>query len=401
MRFLPRLRSRSAEVVERTAPDTDTGIWPDVAAFWDTLSGSGFSPRLLERVWCANRCVQLNAQQIASMPLRFFGGFEPAWTSNPDPNWYPNGIGDAVFAAAWSMYGWGDAFLYVTARYANGFPSAWTVLDPAQVSVSLDRGRRVYRSAAVPLNPDDVVQISRDPRGGLRGTSALRSYAPHMAAAITSSELGKQLMGGGVPNSVLKSDRKLTADQASALQAQWMAATELRRGAPAILPPEITFEQLAFSPADLMLLEGQEFEARVIASAFGVPPHMVNMPLAGGLTYQSPEMLVEEWWRTELRPAGMRISQALSAQMLPRGSWVEFDARDVLAPSFQDLVTSWSKALADKAVTVDEYRAAVFRLPPLGEGEALDDLTTPSVAEANNVQPLRPAQLSSMEVTST
>jgi HK97 family phage portal protein len=251
----------------------------------------------------------------------------------------------------------------------------------------------------VPLDPADVVQISRDPRGGLRGTSALKSYAPHMAAAITSAELGKQFMAGGVPNAILKSDRKLEAQQALLLQTQWEVATQMRRGKPAVLPPEISFEQLAFSPKDLMLLEGQEFESRVIASAFGVPPHMINMPLAGGLTYQSPEMLVEEWWRTELRPAGMRISQALSAQMLPRGSWVEFDARDVLAPSFADLVTSWSKLLADGIVTVDEARAAVVRLPPLEQGEALDALTEPSVASSTNVQPLRPAQITGMEVT--
>jgi hypothetical protein len=125
-----------------------------------------------------------------------------------------------------------------------------------------------------------------------------------------------------------------------------------------------------------------------------VPPFLLSMPLEGSLTYQSPEMLIEQWWRTELRPAALRMSQALSANMLPRGSWVEFDARDVLAPPLPDLVKAWSQLLADGAVTIDEYRAAVLRLPPLQPGDALgalDEITTPAVAQSNNVSPLRPA----------
>jgi hypothetical protein len=96
----------------------------EVAAFWAGLSGTGYSPRLAERVWASNRCMQLNCQLIASMPLRFSGTYKPEWVSNPDPVWFPNGIGDAVFAAMWSMYGWGDAFLLVTLGYANEFPQS-------------------------------------------------------------------------------------------------------------------------------------------------------------------------------------------------------------------------------------------------------------------------------------
>ena len=72
-----------------------------IPSFWAEhgLSDSSFWPgdaRLAERVWVANRCVQLNSQQIASMPLEYHGAAEPAWVSAPDPNLYPNGIGDAL-----------------------------------------------------------------------------------------------------------------------------------------------------------------------------------------------------------------------------------------------------------------------------------------------------------------
>lgn len=396
-------------VLRREAPpeNGDNGaLQPPISAFWDSLWGQGallgapWSPRLQERVWVANRCLQLCSQQIASMPLRFFGSYEPAWVANPDPVWYPNGIGDAVFSATWSMLGHGDAFLYVTGRYANGFPSTWTVLEPTVMNVQVERGRRVYTSGNTPLNPDDVVQISRDPRGGLRGSSALSSYATTAWGLTAAGELGRTMASsGGVPNAVLKSARKLTEGQARQIQDQWVAA-RLRAGigAPAVLPPELTFEQLSFSATDLALLDLQQFDAKVIASAFSVPAFMLNLELQGGLTYQNPETLFEVWWRSELRPAAGRVQRALSASMLPRGSWVEFDARAVLAPTFQGQVTTWLELLKGGVVTVDEVRAAILHLPPLEQGPALDELTEPPTAAASptdrepvaTVQELRP-----------
>jgi hypothetical protein len=37
------------------------------------------------------------------------------------------------------------------------------------------------------------------------------------------------------------------------------------------------------------------------------------------------------WWRFELRTTATRIANAFSAQMLPRGQWVSFDAADTFA----------------------------------------------------------------------
>ncbi len=392
MGFFDFLKRQEVEVSENI-------FQTQISDFWANLQGVGFSPNLIERVWVANRCIQMNASAIATMPLRHFGSYKPAWVSNPDPVWYPNGIGDAIFAAVWSIYGWGDAFLYVTSRYASGFPSAWTVLNPEPISVEVRNGRRTYRSGQLPLNADDVVQISRDPRGGIRGTSALRSYSSYAHGLLAASDLGRVMMGsGGTPSAVLKSQRKMTDEQALKLQTQWMAATSLRQGAPAVLPPEIDFEQLSFSPRDLLLLDAQQFDSQVIASAFGVPAFMVNLPLEGGLTYQSPAMLGEHWWRFELSPIATSIARALSANMLARGSYVEFDARAVLAPSFPELVEAWVKLATAGLVSREELRAAVLQLPE-GEETAVESLlqppsagATPAQQQSASVVALRPNQ---------
>ena len=69
----------------------------------------------------------------------------------------------------------------------------------------------------------------------------------------------------------------------------------------------------------------------MLASAFGVPAVMLNMGVEGSHIYQSPSALGEMWWRFELRPTATRIANAFSAQLLPAGQWVTFDAADTFA----------------------------------------------------------------------
>ncbi len=107
-----------------------------------------------------------------------------------------------------------------------------------------------------------------------------------------------------------------------------MEATSRRNGAPPVLPPELAFEQLSFDPSELSLLETQQWNAMVIANAYGVPGPILNMALTGGLTYQNPTALFTTWWLTELATTSKRIMDAFTAQMLPRGQWVSQDATD-------------------------------------------------------------------------
>jgi HK97 family phage portal protein len=300
------------------------------------LAGQNWIPgtaELAERVWVADRCIQLNAQQIAGMRLHVEGAddLEPAWVSSPDPNWFPNGIGDAIHKIVGQVYGWGFSCLYVTDYYATGFPRTWTVLDSAAMEIKQEDGRRVYKLGETTLDPRRVVQIDRNP-GGLKGTPALRAYAQMAWGLLAAGNQSMTVSSGGVPMAVLKPQKKITAEQAANLQQQWAASTANRAGLPPVLPPDLEFETLSFDPKDLALIDTQEFDAKAIATAFGVPSVLLNMALQGGLTYQNPASLGEMWWRFELRPTAKRIADAFTAQLLPRGQWVWFDAADTVLP---------------------------------------------------------------------
>jgi HK97 family phage portal protein len=348
------------------------------------LTPAAFSPRMAERVWAANRCIQLNSQQISQMPLRFFGTREPAWVSNPDPVWFPNGIGDVVAAIVRDMYGWGDAFLYMTSSYADGFPAGFTVLGAEKITVEVREGRKLYRHGQSELDTARVVQITRDPKAGnLRGTPALRSFASQVLGLTAAADTGNVMNQRGMPPAVIKSKRKLIEGQAELIQQRWVERTALRSGAPAVLGPDLDFETVSFSPADLLLLESQEFDAKAICAAFGVPASFLNMSIDGGLTYQSPQMLGEHLWRFELSTIAGFIQRAMSSVMLPRGSWVEFDAKEALKPTYKDMIDALAAALEAGMISAEEARLIAFNLPPQAPEESIVDLSTPPSAGAS------------------
>ena len=349
-----------------------------VMALWANMAGG--SAHLAERIGAVDRCLQLNAQQVASMPLRYrhaqdVNGYEPLWVHDPDPAWYPNGIGDAVFSAVWSLYANGETFLWASSRYESGHPRTWTVLDAVSMHVEERGGYRRYRSNGHDLDPADVLHIQRNPHGQLRGTSALAPWWASIESLIQAEAYAADVyQSTGVNRVALRSNRRLEKGQAEELQAQWVAAVSTRLGAPAILPPDLELlETLTVSPKDLLLMESRDWDTRQIAAAFGVPAILLNIAVEGALVYQNPQQLAALWWRTELMPVAVKLARSLS-RWLPRGHWVEFDPAQALRPDLGGLVEIYSKALDDGAVTVDEYRAAVFDLGPLPAGEAAEEI---------------------------
>jgi hypothetical protein len=337
------LHREEPEPLEGTRMDLFNSILPsfyyEQGLFDYSTAGGMGTPQLVERTWVSNRCIQLNAQQVASMPLRFEsnapgGGREPAWVSSPDPTLFPNGIGDALHAIVSQLYGWGFSCQYVTDFYDDLYPRRWTVLPSEILNVRFgENGRREYRFSGsdTPLDARRIIQIDRNPTTAAHGTSALKAFAQNAYGLLAAGNQSQQVSTGGIPQAVLKSQRKLTAEQAEALQAQWVARLSSRTGPP-ILPPELDFQTISFNPSDLALLDTQEFNAKILAAAFGVPAVLLNMSVEGSHVYQSPQALGEMWWRFELRTVATRIANAFTAQALPAGNWVAFDAADTFLP---------------------------------------------------------------------
>lgn len=315
---------------------TSMSLWNSILPTWyaeQAGSGTYGDQRLAEQTWAAARCQQLNAQQIAAMRVQWHGPVgtdEPAWVSSPDPTQFPNGIGDVMYAVTDQLYGWGYSLQYVTDFYASGYPRRWTLIPSSACVPRFDEsGRKVYKMGENVLDPSRVVQIDRNPTTAAHGTSALKAYAQRAYSLLAAGNKSLSVSQDAFPPGYLKAEQRLTSDQADSAQTRWMAKTSARAGGVPVLGLGWTFENSGLNPSDMALLETQEWDARVICTAYGVPSVALNMAMQGGLTYQNPEALFRMWWLTELRPTAKRIVDAFTAQLLPRGQWVSVDASDI------------------------------------------------------------------------
>ena len=297
-----------------------------IPAFWqETLRDALVRERRARRAGVgANRCMQLNAQQIASMPLsstaRPSRTPSPPGSRSPDPNWYPNGIGDALHAIVTQIYGWGFSCLYITDRYADGFPRRWTVLAlGGRADQDGRRTARQYKYGEEILEPGAGRADRPQPRRrGVHGTSALTAYAQQAWGLLAAGNQSMAVNQGGIPQAVLKSAAQ--AHQGAGrddLQAQWMAAAANRGGRRRSCRPSSTSRRSPSTRPTWRCSRRRSSTPRCSRPPSACPAVMLNMGVEGGLTYQNPAALGEMWWRFELRPTATRIANAFSAQMLP------------------------------------------------------------------------------------
>ena len=315
---------------------TRMSLWNSILPnFYTEMDGTGpwGDASLAEKVWVSSVCQDLNASQISAMRIQWHGPpgvDEPAWVSSPDPSQFPNGIGDALYAINDQIDGWGYSLQYITDRYVSGYPRRWTVIPSSACTPYFNaEGRKVYKLGDKVLDNNRVVQIDRNPTTAAHGTSAIRAFAQSAYSLLAAGDQSRNVSQGGIPQAVLKSENRLTAEQAAAAQEQWVTRTTARGSAPPVLGQGWSFEALSINPADLSLLETQDWNARVLAAAYGVPAILLNIALTGGLVYQNPEALMRAWWLTRLRTRSKRIMDAFSAQMLPSGQSVTQDASDI------------------------------------------------------------------------
>ena len=267
-----------------------------IPSFWQETYGAYYgTPQLAERVWVANRCQQLNAQQIAGdadrVPRPTGGGHRARLgVSSPDPNWYPNGIGDALHAIVDQLYGWGFSLPVRHRPVRVRVPAGrGRCCRRRRCQIRLEDGRRAYKLGEDELEPGSRRPDRPEPGHGSEGNlGAVGVRAAGVGAAGRRQPVAGRVSDGGIPQAVLKPQQRVTKEQAEEIQQSWAQAAGSRGAAPAIIPPNLEYEQLSFNPSDLALLETQEWNARVLATAYGVPSVLLNMALQGGLTYQNP-----------------------------------------------------------------------------------------------------------------
>ena len=138
---------------------------------------------LVDTAWM---CLDLNASVISTMPPYALTKGElvesPAWLANPDPEIYTSWHEFAK--QLWWDYQMGEAFVICTARYANGYPARFHVLEPWLVEAEIGPdGFRKYRIGKIDPG-DDLLHIRYKSKASVaRGVGPLDAGRARMVAA--------------------------------------------------------------------------------------------------------------------------------------------------------------------------------------------------------------------------
>ena len=356
-------------------PHLSPSPWAGWPSRWQPAwnnAGTG-AAGLGNRVSTVFSCTALNANALGSMPVTVTEAGRPIdaeqyeWTVNPEPALY-SGWGEFMAQAVVSILTRGDLFVHATAWDEVLRPSRFMVVDPDQVSCMFadDGARREYRiggreAFGLDLAHTRYVSVA----GWPTGLSPLQAAAGNLRSAGALERYGAELAeGGGIPWGVLTSEQRLTRRQTALAQQQYRESSAQRGGAPAVLGMGLKLETLTISPKDLALLDLRIFDEQRIAAAFGVPPFLIGLPQPEGLTYANATSMYDAHWRQMLRPLARKITETLSAWLLPRGRKVHLNAGDYVQPPLTDRTAAYKEMHAAGALTIDEWRA-LEGLPPL------------------------------------
>lgn len=351
--------------------------WDGWPAEWATPSLGQFED-LVDTAWM---CLDLNASVISSMPPYAVTGGRitaaPSWLANPDPDLYTSW--NEFAKQLWWDYQLGEAFVICTARFADGYPARFHVIEPWLVDVEIGGdGRRQYKIGTFDPGPDLLHLRYKSTSSGAHGVGPLDAGRSRMVAAgLLQRYASRVVESGGVPYYVIKHPEELSATQVADLQAQWYESRMNALGMPAIMSGGIEIETLQISPEDMALLDLSRYTDSRIAVLLGVPPFLVGLPSGGdSMTYSNSTALFDYHWRAGLKPKVDPVVSALSQWALPRGTDVEVNRDEYVRPGPLERAQTWDILTRIGALTPEQ----VQQLERIGLTGGQP--STPTIAEA-------------------
>jgi HK97 family phage portal protein len=340
------------------------------------------------------RATSLICDTLAGLPWEVYRGREkldtPRWITDPAlarPDlrvsaYAPDGVAPKPAVAFWSevlisALHYGDAFIWVPVRDANGAPvPPLFILHPLLVEVVTAADTDARRpDPGYWVDVSGGTQWERIPRSDLihvrgmgpywngRGRGAITGHKLAWAEGAALRAYSTGLFTAGVPAGYLKvTAPNLTSDQAEALKSKWAESHGGGKRQVAVLNASTEFVPIQMTPETAQLVEGKRLTTLDVANAFGVEPFMLGLP-SDGSTYANIESRMRSFAQMTLQPWARRLESALDAE-LPQGTTVKAQLDGLARADSATRVSYYSTGLADGWLTVDEVRA-MEDLPPM------------------------------------
>jgi phage portal protein BeeE len=292
-----------------------------------------------------SRALSLFKSVIGAMPLKMYNEVwnelkeemtkvylaPRSWLRRPDPT-VPY-----QFLMSWTLDDlvmFGRSFWYITARTADGYPASFTrlpsgsITTPDQVGpVWFGPSKQIYFNGGE-LDPVNVVQFLSPIQGLIYSAPGAIETALKIEAARNRNA------SSSIPAGILKQTdgEPLSAQELTDIAAQFNAARATNQTA--ALNQFLSYEPTTMSPDKMLLIESANYSALEAARLANVPPYLVGVS-TGSYSYQSAQQA-----RADLYIFGVKLyAEAIAATLsmdnvLPRGTYVEFDADDYLSEEY-------------------------------------------------------------------
>ncbi len=337
----------------------------------------------LSTVWA---CVWILANTIASLPFFVYAARDGKRELARDELLYqllhdsPNSRMTPVeFWAAMllNLLLRGNAYARIERSVQGAAIALWPMAaDQVEVQVLAD-GTVVYAYAIgadiAILDAASVLHI-KDIGNGTIGLDRLDHMRATTSEAVNSQTAATKLFAnGGKPSGLLMVDHVLKPEQRDAIRRNFSGMAEGNTSRLVVLEANMKYEQVTLTPEDQQLLETRQFNVEEICRWFGVPPVLVghsNVTAWGS----GIEQLIDGFYKFTIRPALVRIEQAVTKRVLTPAQrarfTVEFSFDALLRASLKDRMAIYAQGAQNGIVTRNECRQ-LENLPPIPGADQL------------------------------
>ena len=231
---------------------------------------------------------------------------------------------------------------------------------------SHDTGVTVYSSESiwhVKLMGNGIVGLS--PMDYQRNTLGIAQGAEKAVSNIYKN--------GGKPSGVLSLDALLTAEQRTAVRANFATLTTGTDDRLLVLEKGAKFDAVSMSPQDIELLASRQFQISEICRWYGVPSVMVNDNNGTSVWGSGISQIVEGFYKITLRPILEKIEASIDSNLLGTDRLTyhaEFDFDALLRSDKKSRFDSYRVGIQGGFVTPNEARGWE-NLPAMEGGDKL------------------------------
>lgn len=288
-----------------------------------------------------SRARDLHASVISAMPLKMYRerwdeasremiyeDLAPRqWLRRPDPQIPYETI------MAWTfddLAFFGRAFWYVTARTADGFPASFTRLPAGSITTPDQEGpvwyapsQEVYFQGGM-IDPANLVQFISPVQGWIYSSEQA------IATALKIEDARYRNANTAIPSGILRQTggEPLSAQELADLAAAFNAARLTNQTA--ALNEYLTYEATSATPDKMLLIESAQFSALQMAQICNIPPYLLGVP-TGSYAYTNSRESRWDLWLYGTKTYAETITSTLSGNnVLPVGTYVEFDTDEYL-----------------------------------------------------------------------